>query len=309
MVTVGILAVVVQILVAFAATVANPSERGEVVGIVQSGVVAGILLARFAAGLLADLGGWRLVYLTSAGLTLIMAGLLFRALPRHKPQQAPASDAELMRSLLRLFREEPVLRARSGLALLIFAAINIFWASLALPLAKPPFFLSHTEIGLFGLAGLAGALGASRAGRLADHGLHARTTGLALGLMLISWIPMALMSLSLWPVVAGVVILDFAVQAVHVTNQSLIFVLRPEARSRLVGGYMLFYSIGSGAGAIASTATYAAFGWVGVCALGAAVSLAALFFWIATRSGARSRRSQSNCISIDCVPRTARNVC
>jgi hypothetical protein len=54
----------------------------------------------------------------------------------------------------------------------------------------------------------------------------------------------------------GVIILDLAVQAVHVTNQSMIFAIRPEAHSRLVAGYMLFYSIGSAIGAIASTAMY-----------------------------------------------------
>ena len=108
--------------------------------------------------------------------------------------------------------------------------------------------------------------------------------------MLISWIPIALMGASLWALAVGVVVLDFAVQAVHVTSQSLIFALRPEARSRLVAGYMVFYSIGCGAGAIASTATYAAFGWLGVCALGVAVSVAALLLWAATLRGAGDRR-------------------
>ena len=54
---------------------------------------------------------------------------------------------------------------------------------------------------------------------------------------------------------------------------------RPEARSRLVGGYMVFYSAGSALGAITSTASYAHFGWSGVCAAGAAFSLAALALW------------------------------
>jgi predicted MFS family arabinose efflux permease len=290
MVAVGVLAVVVQVLVAFAANLAAPPERGEVVGIVQSGVVAGILLARLFAGVLADLGGWRLVYLCSAGLTLVMAGLLSRLLPHGTQDQAPPSYTELLRSMVALFREEPVLRARAGLALLVFAAINILWAPLALPLGAPPFSLSHTEVGLFGLAGLAGALGASRAGRLADRGLQRRTTGLALGLMLISWLPIALMGTSLWALAIGIVVLDFAIQAVHVTNQSVIFALRPEARSRLVGGYMVLYSVGCGAGAIASTATYDAFGWLGVCALGAGVSVVALLLWAATQGGQDDRR-------------------
>ncbi len=90
------------------------------------------------------------------------------------------------------------------------------------------------------------------------------------------------MGTSLWLLVLGIVMLDLAIQAVHVTNQSLIFARRPDARSRLVGGYMIFYSLGSALGSIASTVTYGAWGWTGVCLLGAAIGLAALAFWGAT---------------------------
>ena len=63
MVMVGVLAVVTQVLVAFAATVAGEHERGAVVGTVTSGVVIGILLARTFAGAITDVAGWRAVYL------------------------------------------------------------------------------------------------------------------------------------------------------------------------------------------------------------------------------------------------------
>ena len=282
MIVVGLLAVVVQVLVAFAASLAKPAERGRVVGSVTSGVVIGILLARFVSGVLADLGGWRSVYLCSAALMLVMAGLLLRMLP-HQPRAAAASSyLKLIGSLVTLFREEPVLRARAVLALLIFASFNVLWAPLALPLASPPLSLSKTAIGLFGLAGLAGALAAGRAGRLADRGLAQWTTGISLALMLAAWLPIALLHSSLWALAAGVVLIDLAIQAVHVTNQSLIFAVRPDARSRLVAGYMVFYSIGSASGAIASTSVYATAGWTGVCGLGAAIALLALLFWAAT---------------------------
>lgn len=283
MAAVGLLAVVVQVLVAFAATLAAPHERGGVVGMVTSGVVIGILLARFVSGALADLAGWRSVYLVSALLTLLMAGVLWRVLPRHARPAVIPSYPQLLRSLLQLFREEPILRVRAILALLIFACFNVLWTSMVLPLSAPPWSLSHTQVGMFGLAGAAGALAAGRAGHLADRGLGQWTTGIALVLMLLAWIPVALMGVSLWALVVGVVVLDFAMQAVHVTNQSLIFAVRPEARSRLVGGYMVFYSIGSACGAIASTMIYAWAGWSGVCSLGATISAVALLFWAATR--------------------------
>jgi predicted MFS family arabinose efflux permease len=283
MALVGLVAVVVQVLVAFAATLASPSERGKAVGTVTSGVVIGILAARFVAGILADLGGWRAVYLTSAALTFAMAGILFRMLPRYLPRESSDSYFVTLRSIPRLFLREPILLVRGVLALLIFAAFSTFWTALVLPLSAPPFSLSHGQIGLFGLVGVAGAAAAGSAGRLADRGLGQWTTGLSLMLLVASWGLIALLPVSMLALVAGVVLLDLAVQAVHVTNQSMIFALHPEARSRLVGGYMVFYSIGSAIGAIAATTANAHAGWIGVSMLGAAFSAAALLVWAATR--------------------------
>jgi predicted MFS family arabinose efflux permease len=109
--------------------------------------------------------------------------------------------------------------------------------------------------------------------------------------MVAAWIPLSMTGVSLWALVAGVVILDLAVQAVHVTNQSMILAVRPAAGSRLIGGYMVFYSIGSASGSIASTMVYAWAGWSGVCILGAATSSVALLFWAATRSSIAFRSS------------------
>ncbi|WP_342424775.1 MFS transporter [Paenibacillus sp. FSL E2-0178] len=280
---VGLLAVVTQTLVAFAATLADPAERGRTVGVVTSGIVIGILLARTFAGVLTDIAGWRSVYLVSAGLTLIMAGVLFRVLPKDEPSREALSYLQLLRSLFTLFAMERILRIRAVLALLIFTAFSILWTSLVLPLSAPPLSLSHTAIGAFGLAGVAGALAAARAGRLADRGLGQRTTGAALILLLLSWLPISYTVHSLPALVAGIILLDLAVQAVHVTNQSMILNLHPEARSRLTAGYMIFYSIGSATGSIASTSIYAYSGWNGVCLLGAIISALALLFWALTR--------------------------
>jgi predicted MFS family arabinose efflux permease len=277
--SVGLLAVVVQMLVAFAATLAAPAERGQAVGTVTSGVVLGILLARTVAGALTDLAGWRSIYFVSAALTLLVAGALYRVLPNHVSAETSSSYPRLLRSVIALSLHEPLLRVRSLLALLIFAAFSVLWTSLVLPLSSPPISLSHTKIGLFGLVGIAGALAAGRAGRLADRGLAQWTTGIALALLLLSWLPIGYAKHSLWALTVGIVALDLAVQAVHVTNQSMIFAVRPEARSRLVAAYMIFYSIGSASGAIASTFVYSRNGWSGVAKLGALISALALLFW------------------------------
>lgn len=279
----GLLAVVTQTLVAYASVLARPAERGKIVGVVTSGVIIGILLARTVSGALSDAFGWRSVYLVSAIATFATGALLFKALPGYDPPRIRTSYPRLVWSVFRLFVEEPVLRTRAFLGMLIFAVVNMLWTPMVLPLSSAPFFLSHTEVGLFGLAGAMGALGASSAGRLADSGHAERTTGLALALMLVAWLPIGFLPKSIWFLIAGVLVIDFALQAAHVSNQLLIFRVRPEARSRLTAAYMLCYSIGCATGSIGSTMIYARWGWTGVCATAACISAIALMFWWACR--------------------------
>ncbi|MCU1748855.1 MFS transporter [Pseudomonas sp. 6D_7.1_Bac1] len=286
----GLLAVVTQVLVAYAATLAAPDERGRVVGVVTSGIVVGILLARTVSGAMADLAGWRSIYVLSAGLTLLMALLLFQVLPKREQAQPDSRYWQLIGSVFSLFKEEVVLRQRATLALLTFASAMVLWTPMVLPLSEPPLSLSHSEIGLFGLAGAAGALAAARAGHLADRGLGHWTSGLSLLLMLASWLPIGLTQSSLWALLLGVITFDLGLQAVHVTSQSMIYSVRPEAQSRLTAGYMLFYSIGSALGSIGSTAIYAWAGWLGVCWLGAAINAVALVYWLLTLKSSAPER-------------------
>jgi predicted MFS family arabinose efflux permease len=282
MIVMGVLAVVVQVLVAYTATLATPSQRGQAVGTVTSGIVLGILLARFTSGVIADLAGWRAVYFASSGLMLTLAVVLWRAVPDIALPRHQDSYLALMGSLFKLFISEPTLRVRGLLALLIFAAFSVLWTAMVLPLSAPPLSLSHTAIGMFGLAGVAGALAARRAGRWADQGLGQRMTGISLGLLTLSWLPISFAETSLIALVCGVILLDFAVQAVHVTNQSIIFTARPDAQSRMVGAYMCFYSVGSALGAVAATQVYALWGWMAVSLLGALISVSAWVLWFVT---------------------------
>ena len=289
----GLLAVVTQVLVAYAATLSAASERGQVVGVITSGIVIGILLARTLSGAMADLAGWRSIYWLSAALTLVIAALLWRVLPRQEPAQAPTRYSELIRSLALLLRDEPLLRRRSLMALLSFASAMVLWTPLVLPLSAPPLSLSTSEVGLFGLAGAAGALAAARAGALVDRGLGQWVSGGSLLLMLASWAAIALTGYSLWALLLGVVLFDLGLQAVHVASQSLIYRLPEATHSRLTAAYMLFYSVGSAFGALTSTLVYAWGGWLWVCAYGALLNALALGYWWLTE-GARAQNCTSS---------------
>ena len=280
MLAVGLLGTAMtQGLIAYAASVASESERGRVVGAAQTGVFIGLLLSRVFSGAISDVTGWRGVYFCAALMMLLLAWPLWRGLPAVPVSSNGLSYARLLASMWSLLRHDKVLQVRGTLAMLMFASFNIFWSALVLPLSASPYHFSHTAIGAFGLVGVIGALAASRAGRWADKGHAQRTSAAALSLLLLAWWPLSLMDGALWALVAGIILLDLGGQALHVTNQSLILRSSPGAHGRLIGVYMLFYTVGSGLGALSTTVVYAAHGWRGVCLLGAAVSFIALLFW------------------------------
>lgn len=273
----GLFAVVVQTTVAFAADLSTPSDRGRTLGVVTSGVIIGILGARVLAGALAALWGWRSIYVVLAVLLVVLSTFVLKVLPADQ-RSGYKTYGDVLASLVLLFRE-PQFISRGLIAFFLFASFGTLWSGLALPLAAGPWQLSTAQIGLFGIAGLAGALGAARAGRWADAGKANLITGGALALLATSWIASGQATWSLWLVVLGVIVLDFAVQTVHVSNQALLTTVFAHQTSSAIGGYMLFYSLGSALGATATTTVYATSGWTESAALGAAFALCGLLVW------------------------------
>ncbi|HBI6862426.1 TPA: MFS transporter [Enterobacter cloacae] len=274
----GLFSVVAQILVPLAATLASPEKRGKVVGTIMSGLLLGILLARTVAGLLASLGGWRTVYWVASVLMVVMALALWRGLPKVK-QENHLNYAQLLASVFSLFTRDKLLRTRAILGCLTFANFSILWTSMAFLLAAPPFNYSEGVIGLFGLAGAAGALGARPAGGLADKGKSHMTTSAGLVLLLLSWAAIWYGHTSVLALIVGILVLDLTVQGVHITNQTVIYRVKPDARNRLTAGYMTSYFIGGAAGSLISASAWQHAGWTGVCAIGAIVAAVSLLVW------------------------------
>ncbi len=288
---VGTASVVQQVINAYAAALSNPDTRGRVIGIVTSGVVFGVLLARTVSGALADALDWRAVYVVSAILMLVLALVLGRGLPSEVTRPT-VSYRRLATSVVTLTMRERVFRVRALITLLTFGGFGALWGSIALPLTSSPWHLSTTEVGLFGLVGAAGAIGASRAGALADKGRAQWVTGITLGLFTVSWAPIACLPNSLVLLIIGIVILNLAGQAISVTNQHLIVEVDPSATSQLIGGNTVYYAVGTGGGAIAATVAYGTWGWGAVCAVGAALSLLAMLIWAGDRiSSTRPHRN------------------
>lgn len=282
-IAVGALSVVAQILVPFAASLSGPGERGRVVGAVMSGLLLGILLARTVAGLIAAGGAWRAVYWAAAAIMLVQAGVLHRVLPGGG-EPAGLGYGALLRSLVSLARAEPVLRLRAAYGAFAFGSFSVLWTSLAFLLTGPPYRYSTVVIGLFGLAGAAGALAANAAGRLADRGGKARTTFVSALLVTAAWLALWSGRHSLVALLVGIVLLDVGVQAVHITNQSEIYRVRPEATSRMNSVYMTSFFTGGAVGSALSAYLYGIAGWTGVSVAGAAFGAGAVLLSVAVRA-------------------------
>jgi predicted MFS family arabinose efflux permease len=276
---VGIAACVVQILLPYAATIAADHERGRVVATVLTGVLVGILLSRAAAGLLGQLFGWRSVFVVAAVLMVLLAGILARAMDGGAAE-VRIGYRDQLRATGRLARAEPVLRRRALIGACVFAAFGLFWATAPFLLAGPPYRYNQAGIGLFALVGGAGAITAQLTGRAADRGYQRSTTGLLLAVGAASFGAIWLGGSNVAWLIVGVLLMDMAVQGVHLLNMSVVYALSDGARSRIASVYMTIYFLGGALGSVAGTQAYRAGGWAAVSAVGAVFIAVGLGVWV-----------------------------
>lgn len=274
-----------QLLTPLTGDLASDADRGRMVGIVASGLLTGIILARTVSGLVGGVLGWRAVFAGASVLAVGMAVVLSRAIPAL-PRKTDGSWPRLVASVPRLVRDEPVLRAAMLLGGLGFAVFTMFWTALTFLLAAPPYSLPTTAIGLFGVAGLLGAVGAQGAGRLYDRGLAVPVIGIAWVAAAAAWV-LALVGQHVLPlVVAAIVVLDLAVQAQSILVQNRVFGLGAEARSRRNTAFVTGNFLFGAAGSLLASLLWGATGWSGVAVAGLVLSLVALGVWAVHRRGA-----------------------
>jgi predicted MFS family arabinose efflux permease len=288
---VGVTSVVAQILVPMASTLAAEPEKGRVVGKVMSGLLVGILVARTASGLIAELGGWRLVFGLSAALMVVLSSVLRARLPEVRPTTT-LSYPGLLHSVGRLVIEQPTLRVRMLYGALGMGQFSVLWTTVAFLLAGSPYRYGDATIGLFGLVGLVGALAAQAAGRMADRDSHHLSTGLFFVTMLLSWALIAAGRSSLAALVLGIALLDLGIQGAQITNQSVIYGLAPDARSRVTTAYMTTVFASAAISSALASAIYEAGGWSAVATLGAGLAGAGVLVWLAEQWQLRRRREK-----------------
>ncbi len=276
---VGLGSVAVQILVPLAAHLAPDATRGRVVGMVSSGLMIGIMLARPVSSFIAAQSSWRVVFGLSATAMVALAAGLSRALPRRAPR-TKMTYAELMGSMVHLVKGTPILRLRAFYQGCLFFAFSLFWTTTPLLLAGPHYRLTQNGIALFALAGVSGAIAAPIGGRIADRGWGRPATGGAISLVALAMLGSILIpqgsvaGLSL--LVAAAIAIDFGVQANLVLGFRAIFSLAPDARGRLNGVYLSTAFVGGAIGSALGAWAYARGGWGLACCVGLTPPLIAL---------------------------------
>lgn len=282
---VGITASVAQLIVPFAAHLSAPENRGAAIGKVLAGILAGILLSRTIAGFVATYAGWREMFWLGVPAAIGAGVMMWRLLPAIRPE-ANKSYGKLITSLGQLWRDLPELRIAAITQALLFAAFSVFWTVLVFRLQSPAFGFGPDIAGLFGIIGMTGILAAPLAGGYADR-RGPRPVVLAGALLtLAAWLILGLWG-SIAGLVVGVIVLDFATQSALVSNQHIIFSLRPEARARLNTVLMGTMFIGGAAGSAAGMFIWTRGGWTGVSVLGTALGIFASLIQIRSMTASR----------------------
>ena len=245
----GSVALVPYLLPAYVSGLVPDALRGRILGIILSGQFTGLLLSRSVSGMVGQYLGWRTIFLVSAVLMMSVAWWIHTFMPQEHNIK-PIAYRELQSSQLVLLRRYQGLRQACLSQGLQFGAFMALWSGLAMHLAEPPWRMGSASIGAFGLVGIFSILAAPGIGRLVDR---FGSRQLVIVSTMVSFVGVAILfsnQHSLLAICLGFILLDIGVQSSYVANQTRVFSLNSEARTRM--GCLLFFSAYLGAGVASS---------------------------------------------------------
>ncbi|WP_411681823.1 MFS transporter [Clostridium thailandense] len=274
---VGFTSIIPQLIIPLAAQLSNPTQRGQTIGTIMSGLLIGILLSRTVSGILGESFGWRTVYLVAAIMMLALMIILRKLIPLCKPV-TDIKYTELLKSMIYLIKTEPVLREASINGALMFSAFSAFWTSLIFLLESPHYNMGAEAAGLFGLVGISGALAAPLVGKVADRRGSRFAIGICIIVVILSYLFFFIFGFKIWGLILGIILLDLGVQSCNVSNQARVHSLNEKTRNRLNTIYMVSFFLGGALGSFLGSYSYSHFGWYGVCIFGMTTQIIAIIF-------------------------------
>lgn len=271
----GLFSVAAQVLIPLATMTVQPEKTGEVVGFLMSGLLVGILLSTSLAGLFSNLFHWKVIYVVSGVLMLLLAFALKSRLPYVMKMKL--NYGQVFISMGKLLKQEKRLVLRALTGGFAFAAVSILYSTIALLLSSA-YQLSDLLIGMVTLVGIFGALSTQYIGKYADQGFTNQLTWIGCALFILSWIFFYFGQTYLFSYILGFALIQLALALVHTSNQSIIFRLRPDAKSRINAIYMTAYFTGGACGSALGIFAWNHGGWTMTCLAGISLVFACIIF-------------------------------
>lgn len=279
---IGATTIVSQIILPFATDLAPKNAQGKIIGNLMSALFVGILLARPIGGWLGEQSSWRSIYWIAGGVMLVLAVASTQLLPKSQPA-LKLNYRQLLASLWKLTKSQPVLREASLIQAMLFAGFSAFWSNLAFLLTGPAYSYSSNVVGMFGLVGITGIFVAPFLGKIADQG-NKKTLrsilGLAIAITIFSYFIFWQFETQLWGLILGSVLLNLGGQSALIANQVKVYSLDAKARSRLNTVFMVAVFIGGSLGSVIGSYGWSIAQWRGVCCAGLLLISVALIRFI-----------------------------
>ena len=264
-----------QVLIPFISSLGSPERMSQIIGTLMSGLFLGILLARAYAGVISTYADWHTVYLTSGGLLLILAIILYFKLPVPKPNP-PIKVFSIYKSMWQIATTTPHLIRRGIVGALAFGSVILGLSTMAFILANPPYSYSEFAIGFFGLVGGAGVFATKWAGNKISLKKENFVAYVGSSALILQWLLLCFAKQSIVLYVMGLILGYFAISLMHVLNQSLVLRNAGETRSRKHSIYMFMYFMGAAVGSTVGLYAWYHWGWLGCCVMGLLFSVTML---------------------------------
>ncbi|MDA2729800.1 MFS transporter [Bacillus cereus] len=299
---IGIGACAAQMLVPLTMRIVPIEETGKYVGKVMSGLLIGIMIARPLSIGIADWFGWRMVFLVSLIVLVVVLLLIIKFLPNYEViSTSKMRYPNLIASMVKLLIHTSLLQQRAFYHACLFATFSLYWTVMPILLRAEPLHFSNNEIALFGFVAIAGALLTPTIGKIADKGYIFTMTNVSMMLVLLSVILLFFVQdhsqFSMILILISGICVDIGVAGNLLLGQKVIFSLNPEIRNRLNGLYMTIFFLGGAFGSWIGSYTYYKFNSEVTLLIGAAFPLIALFVHFIKNNTKKLSETKSEFIS------------
>lgn len=279
----GFVTIAPYLIPTFASKRVAPERLGQVMALLTTGVIVGILVARVGAGIVAEAFGWRAVYWCAfafmASVTVMLPITMRSEGPVKKggvQKGAKSSYGALLLSVFTLARTNRDMLLGAAMQALNFASFTAVWLGLALYLTSPEMGYGVDTVGYLAGIAVVSTIATPRFGRLADR-IGPRRARMIAAIGQCAGVALLYpMGGSVWAIIVPLFIINAVGPTIDVTGRMTFLTVEPEIRTRLTTTYIVLMFIGGAVGSILGTSIYDFAGWAGTTALLALFSMTVL---------------------------------